>query len=445
MNRLPMRAYITVAIIFPMVCCAQSLQEAVQIALQNYPAIEASKARTEAAQADILRAKAPHWPQLSWSGTYNDYRSKSLSNRWVQSPTLSLNLWSGGRIQSDIERSESLFKASQFQQSIAQDDVALLSSEAYMQWAHFREMVFLSQENLVQHEKILNDFQKIFAVDKGRQIDLNQAQVRFENAKISLMKNESEMETSMQRVSRMLNRPLPAEPTGIEFSSNMPFSSLEQAQANLNSQHPVLANLNAQRDAAQSSIRYAQAQDAATVNLTHTKITNAGFADGKYVTQLQLNIPLIDGGSANSALEGAVANLKVLEYTLNETQLILGEELKVNWKQWISAKQRAEIGQQQIQTTKELALGYGQQFQVGRRSLLDLLNIQSDLYTYQSNAATAMQEARIAKERILATLGQLAKQYTQAPTRWVSYLDQKNSDSSRAKEVEAQPLTTRNE
>ena len=110
----------------------------------------------------------------------------------------------------------------------------------------------------------------------------------------------------------------------------------------------------------------------------------------------------------------AQANLKALESTLKETRLILSEQLSTYWSDWLSSSNRAEIGQQQTQTAKELAYGYGQQFRVGRRSLLDLLNIQSDLYTYQSNAATAIHESRIAQERIMATLGQLANAYVQA-------------------------------
>lgn len=402
------------AAMVPMGCTAQSLQEAVMIALTEYPSISAAKYKTEAAQADVVRAKGPHWPQLTWSGTYNDYRSSSLSNRWVQSPTLSLNLWSGGRIQSDVERSEALEKASQKQQSITRDDVALLSSEGYLQWAHHQNMVALAEENLATHEKILSDFQKITQVDPGRRIDLNQALVRYENAKIILLKSETEMAAAAQRVSRMLTAPAPEQPTGLDFAPTIPHATLAQALDSLNDQHPVIGNLLAQRDAAQASVRYAQAQNAPTANLVHTKVTTPGLVDGQYVTQLQLNLPLFDGGSARGAVGVAQANLQALESTLKETRLVLSEQLSTHWSDWLSSSHRAAMGQQQTQTAKELAYGYGQQFRVGRRSLLDLLNIQSDLYTYQSNAATAMHESRIAQERIMATLGQLANAYVQA-------------------------------
>jgi adhesin transport system outer membrane protein len=111
----------------------------------------------------------------------------------------------------------------------------------------------------------------------------------------------------------------------------------------------------------------------------------------------------------------ATANLQALESDLKETRLILNEQLATVWASWVSYKIRAEMGQQQTRTAQDLAQGYGQQFRVGRRSLLDLLNIQSDLYTYQSNTATALLESRLSQIRILANLGQLASTWTLAP------------------------------
>lgn len=416
MSLLPPRTWCLAAALLPSWCCAQSLHEAVLTALAHYPSIASAQSKTEAARSDITRAKGAHWPQLSWSGTYNDYRNDALGNRWTQTPTLSLNLWSGGRIQSDVERSEALAKASQKQEQITRDDVALLSSEAYLQWAHARQMVSLAQENLNTHDKILQDFQTITQVDPGRRIDLNQAQVRHDNARLVLLKNETERAVAAERLARMLMAPAPAEPSGLDFSPPVPYTSLDQAQAQLGDQHPVIARLLAQREAAAASIRYAQAQHAPTVNLTHAKSTTPGITDGQFVTQLQLNLPLFDGGTTRGAVGVATANLQALESDLQETRLILGEELASAWASWLSSSSRATMGMQQALTAQDLARGYVQQFRVGRRSLLDLLNIQSDLYTYQSNAATALHESRLSQARILASLGQLANAYLQSTT-----------------------------
>lgn len=406
--------------LMPIGCWAQSLQEAVAIALTEYPSIASSKYKTEAAQSDVTRAKGGHWPQLSWSGTYSDYQTSSLSNRWVQTPVLNLNLWSGGRIQADVDRAQAQAQASRKQEAITRDDVALLGSEAYLQWAHQQRMVALAEDNLGTHQKILRDFQTITQIDPGRRIDLNQAQVRYDNARLALLKSETDKAVAAERLSRVLMAPVPAQPSGLDFSPPIPYASLTEAQTKLGDQHPVIAKLLAQREAAQANVRFAKAQHAPTVNLTHAKSTTPGLAEGKFVTQVQMNLPLVDGGTARGAVGTATANLQALESDLKETRLLLNEQLAAAWADWLSARHRADMGEQQIRTAKDLAQGYVQQFRVGRRSLLDLLNIQTDLYTYQSNAANAAYESRISQHRILATLGQLATSYMAAAPAEVS-------------------------
>ena len=406
--------------LLPMASQAQSLQQTVLAALAHYPAIVSSQYKTRAAQADITRAQGAHWPQLSWSGTYNDYQSSTLSDRWIQTPVLSLNLWSGGRIASDIERAKALSQASQLQEHLTRDEVALLSSEAYLQWAHHSHMTSLAEENLAAHEKILRDFQTISQVDSGRRIDLSQAQVRYENARIAVIRSQTDMRVSGERVSRMLMAPAPAAPSGLDSTPGVPFTTLDQARTRLNDQHPAIARLLAQCEAARASIRYAQAQSAPTVNLTHSKSVVPGLAQGQFVTQLQLNLPLCDGGSARGAVGVESANLQALQADLAEMRLLLQEQLSASWTSWQQSRIRADMGQAQVHTAQILARGYELQFRAGRRSLLDLLNIQSDLFTYQSNAATAAHEARLSQGRVLAHLGQLAQAYETATPRSAS-------------------------
>lgn len=403
------------ALLLAQACPAQSLHEMVLTALTHYPSMASARYKTESAKADIGRARGAHWPQLSWSGTYNDYRSSLLADRWLQTPVLNLNLWSGGRIQSDVERAEALTQAAQQQEYLTRDDVALLSSEAYLQWAHQKSMQRLAQQNLQAHEKILHDFRLISQVDTGRLIDLHQAQVRYDNARLALIRIETDLRTAAQRVERLLMAPGPVEPSGLEQIPAVPYTTLDQAQSDLNDQQPAIARLLAQCEAAQASVRYAQAQSALTVNLSHSKTIIPGIAQNLYVTQLQLNLPLIDGGTARGAVDVAQANLQSLQADLAETRVLLNEQLASAWINWHLSRQRTELGQAQARTAQDLARGYEQQFRAGRRSLLDLLNIQSDLYLYQSNAATALHESRLSQVRILANLGQLAKAYTAMP------------------------------
>jgi len=387
---------------------SQNLRDSVNLALKQYPTLMAAIAKSDAAQYDIKRAQGAHWPQLSWSGTYNAYTSGDVSDYWVQSPMVSLNLWSGLKIQSDIERAKAYADVGTQQIRLTRDDIALMATEAYLLWSHQREMVRLAQGNVASHERILLDFIKITQVDPGRRIDLNQAQVRFDNARLSLAQREAELSSVIQRLRRMLMGQVPKESSDIEWIAMAGPTTQAQALDSMDNRHPLLEQLKAQVVAAQADLQRVRSQYSPTVNLTHGKQTYQGLSQGRYVTQLVLNVPIWDGGSTSAAVSAADSNLRASILNLDEGKLFLRERISAFWSDWESASMRAQMGQQQTQIAQSLVDGYWMQFRVGRRSLLDLLNVQSDLYLYQSNAATSLHETRLTKSRMLAAMGQLA-------------------------------------
>jgi outer membrane protein TolC len=205
---------------------------------------------------------------------------------------------------------------------------------------------------------------------------------------------------------------MPTVPSGIDYAPGLSPSSAQQALTYVNETHPVIAQYRAQVFAAEAAVRNARAQFSPTVNVTYGKQTYQGTAQGDYLAQLVVSVPLFDGGTAYGATGAAQGNLQAIEFNLKESELIIRERIASFWADWVSAKNRKVLGISQAKTAQSLVDGYKMQFQVGRRSLLDLLNVQSDLFTYQTNAENAAYEARIARARIMAAIGKLAVSYS---------------------------------
>lgn len=390
---------------------AQTMNQAVMIALSQYPAILAAQSKKQAADSDITRAQAAHWPQVSWMGTYSAYNAGNVSNTWVQSPVVSMNVWSGWRIQSDVERSKALSNSALQQQRITRDDVALLCLEGYLNWAHQIQMVKLARENLGFHQKILGDTEKILSVDTGRKVDRNQALVRFQNARIILAQREGDLAIAAERLNRMLLGQMPAAPSGVDEMPGLIPATAEQALLDINHSHPIIAQQMAAVEASQAALKGAKAGYSPTVNVTYGKQTYQGSGQGDYVAQLVVSVPIFQGGMTYGAVGTAMGNLEAAEQTLKESKLIVRERVLSFWSDLESARDRIESSKNQIRTAREVVDAYWHQFQVGRRSLLDLLNIQSDLFSYQSNQETAQFDQRVSKARLLASTGMLAIAY----------------------------------
>jgi adhesin transport system outer membrane protein len=396
----------------PFCVIGQTMSEAVLMSLDQYPAILAAQSKVNSAEADIGRARGAHWPQVVWQGTQNAYNSGAVANNWIQSPSVSLNVWSGWKIESDVARSKAILDSSKQQQRITRDDVALLATEGYLSWARGIELLRLAHTNAQAHQKIFKDIQIIVRADEGRRIDLDQAQVRLENSTLIIAQRESELVMSTERLNRMLLGRMPKLPSGIDRQFPMLPASAQASLSEINDLHPLVANQIAQVNANKANLLSAKSQHSPTVNVTYGKQTYQGTGQGDYLAQLVVQVPIFSGGTAHGAVGAASGQLEAARYALQETRLVLREKILSGWAELISAKRRSELGKKQITTSQSLLRGYTQQFQIGRRSLIDLLNVQSDLYNYQSAAITADFDIKIAQARILASMGKLAISYT---------------------------------
>ena len=403
---------------------AQSLTDVVQHALTTYPSLASSQAKADAARADIARARSAHYPQISLGAGLNSYASGTTPSSMARtslSPSARMNLWSGGRIEADAERSEALTTASEAQHRMTEEDVAQQACEAYLNWVRQFDLLALAQRNLESHLDTLGDIRKIAQVDTGRRIDLDQAQVRVDNARLTVQTRQAEMAIAAQRVRRFWSGPLASRPdfsetAGLASTPLAPVpSSLQDAFARIDDRLPMLAQLRAQVMAAQAAVRQAKGLIWPTVDVVSSRQFNANTLRMDTLTQLQMNMQLYNGQATSAQIDAAMAQLRAAEAALEEAQLQQKERVAQAWEEWNSARMRAEVGESQSDVGDKVVDGYRKQFRLARRSLLDLLNIQADSFNYRNAARTAVHDERVARVRLLAATGELAQRFTHLP------------------------------
>lgn len=400
-------------------CQSQTLSEVVRQALSQYPAIVAANAKTDAARSEIARARSQHYPQLSVGVGRNSYSSgqmpSSMGNHSF-TPGAKVNLWSGGRIEAEAERAQALTNSSASLALQTLDDVALQAIEAYLGWERQKDLSVLAERNLQVHLDILEDIRKIAEVDTGRRIDLQQAQVRVDNARLSMELRQAELAQVTQKLKRFWSAPMQSTTAKSEEAfyggplSEMP-ASLGDALMGINDDFPGIANYKAQVAAAEAAVRQAKALYWPTVDLVSTRAFNANTLRFETLTQLQLNMQVFNGQATSAQVETAMAQLRSAQASLDEARLVLQEKVGLAWQEWVTSRARSLLGQSQSNVGEKVVEGYRQQFRLARRSLLDLLNVQADTFNYQMAARTAYHDERIARARLLAATADLAHRF----------------------------------
>jgi adhesin transport system outer membrane protein len=324
---------------------------------------------------------------------------------------VSVNLWSGGRIESDVEQSRARAESGRQQVNITRDQVALTAVQGYLNLARSLEMNRIATENLAAHRRIYQYISTIVQVDVGRQVDLEQAKGRMDNAALALEQTRAALADANARLRRMLLGQVPAQPQGFEAIPGQLPPDLESALSYTGETNPVIAQQMALIRAARANVRSAQSQHSPQVNATYGKQTYQGTAQGDYVAQVTVTVPIFQGGTAYGANQVAQAQLEAAQHNLQDAQLTLKETVRNSWSSWKSAENRMKTTVGQVRSGAAVLNGYWEQYRIGRRQVLDLLNAQSDLYNYQVNQVAAKFDALNYRATILANIGQLANNY----------------------------------
>ena len=190
---------------------------------------------------------------------------------------------------------------------------------------------------------------------------------------------------------------------------------LEPAPAGADEPHRLaslaLAELGRVDEAAEAAVRQARGLHMPTVDLVTSRQFNANTLRFDTLTQVQMNMPVYNGNGIGAQVEAAVAQLRAAQAALDEARLMQREKVAAAWQEWASTNSRAQLGGKQSDVGDKVVEGYRQQFRLARRSLLDLLNIQADAFNYRSGALAAVHDERIARARLLASMGALSERF----------------------------------
>jgi outer membrane protein, adhesin transport system len=388
---------------------AQTLPEAIRQALLAYPAAEAARANSAGAAAELDRARAARWPVLSIGAT--GVEQTGAPRPWSGSPQLSYSVFAGGGIEAGVDRAQSLLGAAEWRAGATYDDVAQQAAEAYLGWSRAQDLVELARDNVIAHQRIHDDVAKIVAVDTGRRIDLFQAQVRVDAARLTQVQREIELAQANERLARFLGGMLPPKPAGIDAEPGRAPSGLSDALVAASNEHPQLAQLAAQLEGARAGVNIAKAQRMPKIDFSVSRPVNPYTQQVDTLAQLSVSMPVFNGGALVAGVDVARAQERAAELALDESRLVVRERISASWAEWQSSASRARLSEEQRRSGATLVNGYQEQFRLARRSLLDLLNIQNDFFNYGSAAISAGYERRVARFRLSAAMGELGRFY----------------------------------
>jgi adhesin transport system outer membrane protein len=372
---------------------AAPLDTVVRAALLDYPTIRAAQANRSVGEFRIEEARARHLPVFD-IGAVGGISGAAAS---TMLPRARVNLYASGAIESSVERERQRAAALESLEGVTRDDVAFGAAQAYLRTLRAWRLVGVSEANLARHQRLADDFEQIARIDPGRRFDLVQAQARVQLVRGTLEDRLAELGSARQTLARFFPQPIEPADLALPAVADLP---AEPAPAIGSQEHPSVVAARREVAAAEANARVVRQQRGPRLDLE-------ALGGRDPLSQVVLSWPAFDATLA-AAERGAVAARIGAEATLQDVELSIAEARRLADQDFAAAGRRTEQARRQVQLATELVTIYYEQFRVGRRNLLDLLNAYAELSNGEASLAGAQVDRALARYRIAYTTGPFA-------------------------------------
>jgi adhesin transport system outer membrane protein len=299
------------------------------------------------------------------------------------------------------------------------NNLANEATAAYLDVQRYREMRSLARDNYSVHETTLKQLRERQQSGVGRGVDLEQANGRLALAQTNLMTESNNLNDVTQRYRRVVGEYPVAELEPVaDVGAKLPASTGTVNFVDSLRTNPSLLSKQALVQAAQAGEKSAKGSRAPLVELRAGVGRDRSQPDGIYRdmqtahVQVLMTYNLYRGGADEARVRQTAAQAyaarDVADYTCRNVQ----QELSISWNNIMRLRQQMPFLQEHEQSTAKVRLAYQQQFQIGQRTLLDLLNTENELFDARRALLNAQYDLKKAEyqwlalsDKLLATLG----------------------------------------
>ena len=403
-------------------CQAVTLEEAVSTTLATHPDISAATHRQNAASENLRSAQGGYLPSLTASASSGRQHQDNATTRNIddkgialnpQSATVALsqNLFNGFETVHKVGYQKAVVASDTFSALSKQDHVALAMIKAYLDVLKSQQLVTLAQSNLQNHERIFDQIRLRTAQGFSRMGDQMQAEARLSQARNNLLTAETNLEDA-QSAYTSLNGRMPENLQMPEHIDTRLPASLAEAQDVMQSNNPLLKSATADIDAASEDYKASQAAfyPHVDVEVGHTVAQNQDITRShstEWQAMVRVNYNLYQGGSDKATMKARAWQQKEAQDIRASTLRQMTEELNLAWSAWQNARKQLPNAEEYAQTSMKVRFAYQNQFSLGDRSLLDLLDSENEVLSAQDRAVEMRFLSLYSAWRVSAATGQL--------------------------------------
>ncbi|MFZ2101458.1 MAG: TolC family protein [Oricola sp.] len=401
---------------------AISLKEAVAVAVESNPEIGQALENREAIEFELRQARGLYLPSVDLEASTGVRRLDNPSRRLSGidddplypsevSAVLTQKLFDGGGRRAELERQASRVDSASFRVLERSEYIGLQVVREYLEYLVQARIVSEARANLQFHHSIQSSIASGVSAGTLTEADQQQVRERVLAAEARMKEAEEELAAAKIRFLTLVGKPLDKAEQPASVASKLP-RTLDQAIGLGRQNNPRVHMANADIDAADALVDSARSNFAPEVSL-EGRARYGEDIDGSDGTASDLQARVVAkwnlyrGGIDRANEQEQIRRASEQRLVLHQIHREIEEAVRTSWDRRERQTSLAATLRSQAGENQRLVSSYREQFRVGQRSLLDVLDAQNTRFNVGVLAATAEYASLFAEYRLLASTGQL--------------------------------------
>ena len=395
----------------------QTLKEVAQQAVLSNPDVQARWHAFQAANNERAAGAGAYLPRVDLTaGTGRDDLDNPLNTgrltRNASSLTLTQMLFDGFLTKNDVARLDHARLARLYELRDTTESVVLDVVRSYADVLRYRRLVQLAEDNYVRHQAVFIQIQKKTQAGVSRRVDLEQIAGRLALAESNLLQETANLHDVSARFQRLVGS-VPA--TTLEpikpLTVGLPASTGAALGTALKT-HPALQaaveNVRANdKAAAARRATYAPRVDLVLRNDRGNNLNGLSGRTNNGAVELQMSWNLFNGFSDRSRVRQQADLVNVARDQRDKACRDVRQTLLIAYNDTVKLTEQLSYLDQHQLSIEKARDAYRNQFDIGQRSLLDLLDSENELFQSKRSYANAQYDQAYAYARTHAGMGLL--------------------------------------
>lgn len=414
--------------LLPSALSATSLEDSILLALKTNPDVGIVQANRRAIDQEVRQARALYLPSVDLRAAAGPEYTNSLATRgratrpdgadgsatlfrMESQLTLTQMLFDGFAAESEVARQLARTDSAAYRVDEAAEFIALDAIEAHLDVLRNQILVDQAQDNLTAHQNIMGRVRQGEQQGGGSIADVRQTEARLAAARNVLATAIGDLRDARARYVRITG----IKPKELETSTTPIFAlpeGPETAAAKATTNSPTVRIAKADIDVARAELNgsrsgYYPRFDLELGAAANRQIDGIVGSNVEAEALVVMRYNLFRGGGDIAREREAFARVNESHHGLRKARNEAEEQARLSFNALITARSRVEALIAQKRANAATRDAYAEQFDLGRRSLLDLLDAENEYYLAISSLTTAEFTETFAVYRVLAVVGDL--------------------------------------